>query len=689
MSPTGSDRFLLSCKPSGALEILIMPGAWIRPLSQVLLCGVVAAFLAACGTEAESDQAPEIAACTVARARRPFRNQEFVAQTQRFIAEFTATPSVSPTDAVVGFSDGPARRFSQLAASVRFNPNGTIDVRAGSTFQADVSFPYTAGTTYRFRLEIDVGGHSYSVSVGEQSGVLISLARSYPFRTEQAQAGELSHVAAKVDARSGVLEVCDLHVTAINAAGCPIAQAGTGFLHQSIGQPAEVVASWDLIATPDSLLYGVIGLSQNPAARFADLAAAVRFAPNGLIEARNGSRYQADVVVPYRAGEPREIRIIAEVPLQTYSVYVAGGGATPVQLARGYAFRSPGTMTRWISELAAIVDSTGGELTVCDQFHGASVGVRFLREGNFTIAPLPNEESLISDGTTTLHLSSTGQVLAHLDSGGHPAVDMAGNVYLARIDGTELVVEAYTADLVHRWTRSYPAGEGKRILAVGSDSTSVVAASGPLTGGVDLVKRWLADGTESTTHAGPLGDAIAIGSTGFVLGSAVNGTVVVTKWPFGPAQRPQWQRVWNNGARIAAMALAPNGDVFFAGPFFGSISFGGPIIEPNRHNEFDDTYLAALTPAGDYVFSRNLAQRDVYSIASSEGITAVSTPARAMVFDSEGQEIRGENGRNPVPGSGTPAPIAVGSGRVYWNFEVSPVSGSPPYPYLIAYRPDV
>lgn len=666
-----------------------MSGARIQPLSQVLLCGVAAAFLAACGVEAEQERASEVTACTVARARGPWRNEAFVAQTQKFTVELTATPSASPIDAVVGFSDDPAMQFSQLAAIVRFNPSGVIDVRAGSTYQADVSFPYTAGTTYRFQLDIDVGSHVYSVSVWDQSGAWISLARSYPFRTEQAQVGQLRHVATKVDSRSGALQVCDLHVTAISASGCPIAQAGTGLLHQSIGQPAEVVASWNFVATPDSILDGVIGLSQNTATRFNDLAAAVRFAPNGVIDARNGSSYQADVVVPYRAGEPREIRIIAEVPLQTYSVYVAGGGGAPVRLARGYAFRSPGTTTNWISELAAIVDSSGGTLTVCDQFHGASVGVRFLREGNFAIAPLPSEESLISNGTTTLHLSSSGRVLAHLDSGGQLAVDAAGNVYVARILGTALVVEAYTADFAQRWTRSYPAGEDKRVLAVGSDGASVVAATGPLTGGVDLVKRWLSDGTESTTHAGPMADAIAIGPTGFVLGSAINGTVVVSRWAFGPTQGPQWQRAWQNGASIAAMALAPNGDVFFTGPFFGPISFGGPIVEPNHHNDFDDTYIAALTPAGDHVFSKNLVQRAVYSIASSGGLTAVSTDYRAMVFNADGQEIRGENGRNPVPGAGTPAPIAVGSGRVYWNFEVSPVSGSPPYPYLISYRPDI
>jgi hypothetical protein len=200
------------------------------------------------------------------------------------------------------------------------------------------------------------------------------------------------------------------------------------------------------------------------------------------------------------------------------------------------------------------------------------------------------------------------------------------------------------------------------------------------------VKRWLDDGTESTTHAGPMGDAVAIGPTGFVIGSASNGTVVVTKWAFGPVQEPEWQRVWQNGAQITGMALAPNGNVYFVGPFFGPISFGGPTIEPNHHVDFDDTYLAALSPTGDHLYSHNLVQRAVYSVASTGSTTAVSTDDRALVFGSDGQEIFGQFAQNPVRASGTPAQIAVGSGRVYWNFEVSPLSGSPAYPYLGAFQ---
>jgi hypothetical protein len=658
----------------------------IRWWSKIFLCGAAAAACAGCGAEAEHEAAAEITACSAASAGAPWANQGFVAQSRRLIVELAATPSASGIDAVVGLSDGPATQFRQLAAIVRFNPAGMIDARAGSVYRADASIPYTAGTAYRFRIHIDVQDHTYSVDVATGSRAWTSLARAYPFRAEQAQVGELSNLAVKVDSSTGAVQVCDLQITAIDDRGCPVAQPGMGFVPQSIGQPGEVVVSWTFEATPDRILDGVVGLSQARATSFADLAAAVRFAPSGVIDARNGGAYQADAVVPYTAGQPRQIRIIADVPSQTYSAYVAGGGAPPVQLARRYSFRSSGT-AHWISELAAIVDSDEGELAVCDQAHGVSIGVRFLREGSYAIAPLPGEASLISDGATTWRLDSSGRTQAQLARGGQIAVDPAGNVYLARIAGTNLIVESYTSGFAARWTRSYPAGDGKRVLAIGADGASVVAAAGPVSGGVDLVKRWLTDGTESITRAGPMADAVAIGPAGLVLGSAIHGTVVVTKWPLGPSPAPEWQRSWLHGARIDAMAIAPDGRVSFGGRFVGSISFGGPVVAPSPDG--NNTYAAALTSTGEHQFSRGLGQPAVLGMAAGGSFTAVSTHARAMVLLDDGHELRGEFGQNPVRGAGTPAGVAVGSGRVYWNFALTPLPGAPSYPYLIVYEPGV
>src|SRR5205807_2768465 len=129
-----------------------------------------------------------------------------------------------------------------------------------------------------------------------------------------------------------------------------------------------------------------------------------------------------------------------------------------------------------------------------------------------------------------------------------------------RIAGGDLVVEAYTAGLALRWTRSFPAGADHRAVAIGADASSVVAAAGPTAGGVDLIKRWLSDGTDSTTSTGAIGDGVAIGAAGYAIASASQGTVTVARWSFGQGA-PDWQRAWQGDAHVDAIAVTPSGGV--------------------------------------------------------------------------------------------------------------------------------
>jgi hypothetical protein len=399
--------------------------------------------------------------------------------------------------------------------------------------------------------------------------------------------------------------------------------------------------------------------------------------------------------VPYQVRQGNRIRIIANVPTHTFSVYVALGGFDSVQLARRYAFRPSQPTANWLGALNAIVDSPTGTMSLCDVRHSISIGVRSSREGNYAVAPLAvHDEALISDGTTTLRVDSSGRTLAQVDAGGEVAVDPAGNIYLARIAGTDLVIAAYTADFVPRWTRSHPVGGGKRVLAIGADAASVVAATGPATG-VDLVKRWLSDGTSSTIHAGPMGDAIAIGKLGFVIGSAINGTVVVTKWAFGQGL-PEWQRTWHNSAQISAMAIAPSGKVYFGGTFSAPISFGGPTLEPQQGEGPGNAYVAALTATGDHAFTRNVHQSAVRGIASNGTVTAISAltgprQPRLVTLDASGNDIVAQYGETTFGSWGNTGSTAVGpSGRVYWNFaDAWPSPNAPAYPYLISLDPGV
>jgi hypothetical protein len=128
-------------------------------------------------------------------------------QASSFRISYDATPSASPVNAVSGLSSGAAQEYSDLAAAVRFNPGGMIDVRNGSSFTAATNVPYQAGVTYHVTLDVNLSNHTYSAYVV----VLfrqIALGTNLAFRAEQASVAVLSTVG--VTTSSGALSVCNV-----------------------------------------------------------------------------------------------------------------------------------------------------------------------------------------------------------------------------------------------------------------------------------------------------------------------------------------------------------------------------------------------------------------------------------------------------------------------------------------------
>src|SRR5437870_1910700 len=143
-----------------------------------------------------------------------WQNVAFAPQSDSFVAEFDATPNNAAMDAVVGLSNGPATDYSSLAAIVRFNTSGMIDARNGGAYAASDAVPYSAGTTYHFRLVVSVPAHTYSVYVQSGSGAEQLLASTFSFRTEQALASTLNNLG--LYASVGSETVCKLAVTVAN-----------------------------------------------------------------------------------------------------------------------------------------------------------------------------------------------------------------------------------------------------------------------------------------------------------------------------------------------------------------------------------------------------------------------------------------------------------------------------------------
>jgi hypothetical protein len=132
-----------------------------------------------------------------------FVNTSVSSQTGTFTAAFDASASISPSNATLSFSNGSQSAYTGLAATVRFSTTGVIDARNGGAYAAASSIPFTAGTTYHFRMVINVAAKTYSAYVTAPGGSEKTVASNYAFRTEQAGISSINNFNADVNATPG------------------------------------------------------------------------------------------------------------------------------------------------------------------------------------------------------------------------------------------------------------------------------------------------------------------------------------------------------------------------------------------------------------------------------------------------------------------------------------------------------
>ena len=106
-------------------------------------------------------------------------------QTGAFEMSFEATPLADKIDVFTGVAAVDPKVANDVAAMVRFNESGTIDVRNGAFFGADQTLNYSAGKTYRMRMVVDLPKKTYSVFVTPPGQPEVALAKNYAFRSQQ------------------------------------------------------------------------------------------------------------------------------------------------------------------------------------------------------------------------------------------------------------------------------------------------------------------------------------------------------------------------------------------------------------------------------------------------------------------------------------------------------------------------
>src|SRR5213078_2036639 len=159
------------------------------------------------GTAAVSATAPS---CLTSAGT--WRNNAIPSRAGGFEAQFDATPTMANMNGVVGLANGPAADWTNLAAIVRFNSTGTIDARNGGDYAAATAIPYTAGTSYHFRLDVNLASHSYDIYVTPAGASERLLGSGFAFRAEQATVSVLNNLG--LYAKVGSAAVCNPAVSA-------------------------------------------------------------------------------------------------------------------------------------------------------------------------------------------------------------------------------------------------------------------------------------------------------------------------------------------------------------------------------------------------------------------------------------------------------------------------------------------
>ncbi len=186
-------------------------------------------------------------------------NQSIASQTDTFQFEFDATPLGSNIDGVTGLSDIIPDSYSDLGVTVRFNINGMIDARHGSIYTAQSSVPYQSGTTYHFRLVINIPNHTYDIYVTPAGSSEQTIGTGYAFRNGQETTSILSQIGL---APGGPHTVANIVASPI---GGPVDTNDPPVINSISSQSAtETVAiSFNVSATDpdgDSLTYSASGL---------------------------------------------------------------------------------------------------------------------------------------------------------------------------------------------------------------------------------------------------------------------------------------------------------------------------------------------------------------------------------------------------------------------------------------------
>lgn len=297
----------------------------------------------------------------------------FGAQSGTFTVSFDTVPSQAGMNGSTGLSLGAADALTDLAAELRFAPSGAIEARNSGLYQAASPLQYQPGVTYRVAMTVDMQAGRYTATVTPQGGATVRIADNYAFRSDQRGAVALDRVS--YIAESGAHSVTNVSIVSSSA---PASGGGTAPTAPAItDDPTTAVDGWRSATIParagsltvsfDAVpgryaMNGIVGLSLNSAREEQKLATTIRFAPTGVVDARNSGLYVAANRLPYKAGQTYRVVMKVDLVTRRYTATVTPSGGRPVIIADHYAFRSEQRSASTLDRVSFF--ATGGGLTI-------------------------------------------------------------------------------------------------------------------------------------------------------------------------------------------------------------------------------------------------------------------------------------------------------------------------------------
>ncbi|HTD21788.1 MAG TPA: glycosyl hydrolase family 28 protein [Terriglobales bacterium] len=211
--------------------------------------------------------------------------------------------------------------------------------------------------------------------------------------------------------------LCVLIVAALSAqcaAQCTTATGGGGFVNSPFtAQTGTFTATFDATSSL-SHMNSVVALSHGAGTAYAAFANLVAFnGTMGVILARDGGGYSGPTpAIPYSGGNTYHFRLVVNVPVHTYDIFVTPPGGSELTVGTGFHFRTEQNTVTSLDNLGVFVGATSGTLTVCNFSTG-------IPQPNFAVSVSPTSQTTAAGTPTNYTVTVT------------PSNSFTGNVALS------------------------------------------------------------------------------------------------------------------------------------------------------------------------------------------------------------------------------------------------------------------